>query len=236
MIRGALSRLALAFAVGILAALMLAPADAVAADASSYEGTYSCVGQGKDKKGKEGTSAVTVWVEDLGETARLTFQVDKLGICAAAAEGDEEWEGDSSVTVALSLRSPGVDVAGTVTLVNEDGRWTLTGSGEGTAGDYEGTGGLVGTRVADGFQSGSLGEQISEHGLEPDRTSRHRRRAVAGPRRRDEGRTGVAARAGRSGTADPDPTSRSTCRAACSSSCCSSSSCCERAEARDHEH
>lgn len=161
MIRGALSRLALALAVGILAALMLAPALAVAADASSYEGTYSCVGQGKDKKGKEGTSAVTVWVEDLGETARLTFQVDKLGI-VVAAEGDEEWEGDSSVTVALSLDSPGVHADGTVTLVNEDGRWTLTGSGEGTAGDYEGTGGLVGTRVADGFQSGSLGEQISD--------------------------------------------------------------------------
>lgn len=163
MIHGVLPRLALALAAGVVLALALAlaPALATAADPSSYEGTYSCVGQGKDKKGKEGSSPVTVWVEDLGDTARFTFQVDKLGI-VVDAEGDEEWDGDSSVTVALSISSPGVDAAGTVTLVKEDDRWTLTGDGEGTAGDYEGTGGLIGTRVADGFESGSLGEQISD--------------------------------------------------------------------------
>jgi hypothetical protein len=147
--------------LGVLMAMIVLPAVALAADASSYEGTYAATGDGTDKNGKKGQSAVTIWVEDLGDTARVTFRVDKFGI-TVDAEGPEQWSGADQVTIPIAIDKYGVDASGEITLAREGDTWVLGGTGDGKAVTYEGTGQAAGTRTATGVALPSMWKQTKD--------------------------------------------------------------------------
>ena len=149
-------RLALALAVGILAALMLATGARRRPPTSrpAYQRAPTrAVGPGQH--GQAGQARVTSSRHRLGRGPRRHGRGSPSRSTSSAssstAEGDERVGGRQPPSRwRCRSAASAVDAAGTVTLVNEDGRWTLTGGGEGTAGEYEGTGGLVGTRVPTG--------------------------------------------------------------------------------------
>ena len=78
--------LALAAIVPVFLVVLLLPTLAYAR--THIQARTSGQANGTSKDGKHGDSTVTVWVEDLGSTSRLTFQIDKLGF-TVAVEGQE---------------------------------------------------------------------------------------------------------------------------------------------------
>jgi len=148
--------------IRVLLALALLPLLAYAADdgAAGYEGIYMGVGDGVGTDGGGGSAAVTVWVEDLGDSARFTIQVLEYGI-TVAAEGPVTDDG-SSVTVPISVDSAGVSGSATVTMTRGDEFWIMTAEGTGNALGYDGTGTLAAEQVSTGFGVPSVGDQISD--------------------------------------------------------------------------
>lgn len=149
---------------GLIAALvllvpLLLPALVWAADVS-YDGTYQGYGKGTDKKGKEAKSALTFWVEDLGDEVRITMRVARLGVTLSTA-GPEQMEGDS-VVVPIDVSMPGADVSGSITLEPDGENWILTGSGSGKLLSYEGSGEVIAIRTATGVVVPGVGEQIGD--------------------------------------------------------------------------
>jgi hypothetical protein len=120
-------------------------------------------GDGKDKNGKTGDSMVTIWVEDLGDTARITFQVDKLDV-TVDAEGPEQWSGDDQVTIPITINKYGVDATGEITFSRDGNTWVLGGSGSGKAYTYDGDGQTALVRISTGIPMPSLGQQIKDMG------------------------------------------------------------------------
>jgi hypothetical protein len=155
--------LALAAIVPILLVVLLLPALANAAQDTkpAYTGTYSGQASGTSKDGKDGNSTVTIWVEDLGSTTRLTFQIDKIGL-TVAVEGAEQWSGSDTLTVPLNVDKPGIKGTGTVTFTRSGQGWTITGSGSGKALNYEGDGSLSATMTSTGFDFPPAGTQLSD--------------------------------------------------------------------------
>ena len=155
-----ITRAAGAVTLAALLSLTVVPVALAAAD-SSYEGTYAATGDGTDKEGKKGTSAVTIWVEDLGDTARVTFRVDKFGI-TVDAEGPEQWSGDDQVTIPITIDKYGVDASGEITLARDGDVWVLGGDGDGKAVTYEGQGTAAGMRTATGVVLPSVWQQTKD--------------------------------------------------------------------------
>jgi hypothetical protein len=159
-----LSRSGVALSVVLLALLVL-PTLAYAADGapSSYAGTYMGMGDGKDKNGKTGDSMVTIWVEDLGDSARITFQIDKLDV-TVDAEGLEQWSGDSEVTIPITIDKYGVDASGEITFSLDGTTWVAAGTGSGKAYSYEGDGQAALQQISTGIPMPSLSQQIKDMG------------------------------------------------------------------------
>ena len=154
---------ALAAIVPILLVVLLLPALANAAQDTkpAYTGTYSGQASGTSKDGKQGHSAVTVWVEDLGSTTRLTFQIDEIGL-TVDVEGAEQWSGSDTLVVPLNVDKPGIKGTATVTFSRSGPGWTITGTGNGKALSYEGDGSLSATMTSTGFDFPPAGTQISD--------------------------------------------------------------------------
>lgn len=149
-------------AVRVLLAIALLPLLAYAADAGGggFEGTYIGIGDGVGNDGGGGSASVTVWVEDLGDTARFTIEVLEYGI-VVAAEGPISGEGDA-LSVPITVDSMGVSGSATIGLIREGGVWVLTAEGAGTALGYDGTGSLVADQVSTGFGLPNVGDQIGD--------------------------------------------------------------------------
>jgi len=135
---------------------------AYAADdgAAGYEGIYMGIGDGVGTDGGGGSAAVTVWVEDLGDSARFTIQILEYGI-TVAAEGPVTDDG-TSITVPISVDSAGVSGSATVTMTRGDEFWLMTAEGAGNALGYDGTGSLTAEQVSTGFGVPSIGDQIGD--------------------------------------------------------------------------
>jgi hypothetical protein len=147
--------------IKIMLAVALVPLIAYAADLStSYEGIYEGAAEGVGTDGGGGSTGVVVWVEDEGDVARFTIEVAEFGIVIAAEGPVTEQAG--ALTVPLSVDSMGVRGEAVMSLVNSDGAWLLTGTGQGEALGYEGTGSLAAERVSAGFPLPPIGEQIGE--------------------------------------------------------------------------
>ena len=152
--------LALAAIVPVLLVVLLLPSLAYASNA--YTGTYAGQANGTSKDGKHGDSTVTVWVEDLGSTTRLTFQIDKIGL-TVAVEGQENWSGNDSLNVPLDVDKVGVKGTATITFTRSGEGWLMTcDDASGKALSYDGTGSLNATMTSTGFDYPPAGTQISD--------------------------------------------------------------------------
>lgn len=145
-------------AVLVLLLPLLLAVPAGAAD-DGYAGTYKGWGEGTGKGGGKATSAVTIWVQDLGGKVRFTIRAARLGI-TFDAEGPEQWQGDSTLVVPLSIKKMGIRASGTITLEKDGENWILSGSGKGKVLTYEGSGTVLAVRVATGVKIPGLGAQI----------------------------------------------------------------------------
>lgn len=145
----------------VVLALTLLPLFAFAAeDAGGFAGTYEGIGEGIGVDGGGGSSAVTVYAEDLGDTARFTIEVLEYGI-TVVAEGPVTDEG-GVITVPISVDSVGVSGDAMIAMQEVGPTWVLSAEGAGTALGYEGTGSLVAERISTGFGLGTIGEQVGE--------------------------------------------------------------------------
>jgi len=153
---------AVVLATRVLLALALLPLMAYAAgdESRGYEGVYVGTGQGTGTDGGGGSASVTVWVEDMGDSARITIQVLEYGI-VVAAEGPVTDDG-VAITVPITVDSMGVSGTGTITLTPSGEFWVMSGEGAGTALGYDGTGTLVADQVSTGFGLPPVGEQITD--------------------------------------------------------------------------
>ena len=152
--------LALAATVPILLVALLLPTLAYASTA--YTGTYAGQAKGTSKDGKNGDSTVTVWVEDLGSTTRLTFQIDKIGL-TVAVEGQEYWSGSGTLSVPLNVDKLGVKGTATVNFTRNGEGWDMAcDDASGKALSYDGTGSLAAQMTSTGFDYPPAGTQISD--------------------------------------------------------------------------
>ncbi|MDO9108420.1 MAG: hypothetical protein Q7U89_05450 [Coriobacteriia bacterium] len=150
----------LVLAVRLVLALALLPLLAYAADggAPSFEGIYAGIGDGVGNDGGGGSAAVTVWVEDLGDSARFTIQVLDYGI-TVAAEGPITADA-GAITVPITVDSMGVSGSATITMALVGDTWLMTAEGAGTALGYDGIGSLTADQVSTGFELPPIGEQL----------------------------------------------------------------------------
>jgi len=148
--------------VRVLLALALLPLMAYAADdgAAGYEGIYAGIGDGVGTDGGGGSAAVTVWVEDLGDSARFTIQILEYGI-TVAAEGPVTDDG-SAISVPITVDSAGVSGSATITMTRGEAFWIMTAEGTGNALGYDGMGTLSAEQVSTGFGVPSIGDQIGD--------------------------------------------------------------------------
>jgi len=146
-------------AVLILLAPLLLAAPAGAAD-DTFVGTYKGWGEGTGKGGGKATSAVTIWVQDLGAKVRFTIKAARLGV-AFDAEGPKQWQGDDILVVPISVKKTGIRATGVMTLERDGDTWVLTGSGKGKVVTYEGKGTVLAVRVATGVKVPDLADQIT---------------------------------------------------------------------------
>jgi hypothetical protein len=146
-------------AVLILLTLLL-PGLAGAAD-DSFVGTYKGWGEGTGKGGGKAKSAVTIWVQDLGGSAKFTIRAARLGVTFAAT-GPKQWQGDDTLVVPVTVKEMGIRASGTFTLERDGENWILSGSGKGKVLNYEGTGTVLAVRTATGVKIPSLGTQIKD--------------------------------------------------------------------------
>jgi hypothetical protein len=139
-----ISRLGLAAC--IVCVLTATPLLAIAATGQGmpFVGTYSGMvgGQSQDKKASRG---VTVFVEQEGAKAKVSFMVS--GFPTIVAEGVPA-AGTDSVQMPFTVDDMGVKGSGTFIFERGGGKWTLVGSGEGSAIGYDGTGEVGASRVS----------------------------------------------------------------------------------------
>jgi hypothetical protein len=145
-------------AVLILLTPLLLPGLAGAAD-DSFVGTYKGWGEGTGKGGGKATSAVTIWVQDLGGSVKFTIRAARLGVTFDAT-GPAQWQSDDALVVPISVKKMGIRASGTFTLERDGESWILSGSGKGKVLTYEGRGTVLAVRVATGVQIPGLGDQI----------------------------------------------------------------------------
>jgi hypothetical protein len=146
-------------ALGLLAAHALSPALAPAQDARpDFQGTYQGVGTATSSDGEEVSAPVTIWVEDLGDTVRITGRAEGI---VASAEGPSRVSGDR-VLVSIAVEQPGISGSGEVTIELLDGTWVLDASGSGEAFGYSGSGSASATRVSPGVEVPGLAEQVAD--------------------------------------------------------------------------
>lgn len=150
----------LVLAVRVVLALALLPLLAYAVDggAPSFEGIYVGIGDGVGNDGGGGSAAVTVWVEDLGDTARFTIQVLDYGI-TVDAEGPITSDA-GAISVPITVDSMGVSGTATITMALVGDTWLMTAEGAGTALGYDGVGSLTADQVSTGFELPPIGEQL----------------------------------------------------------------------------
>lgn len=137
---------------------LLVPLIAQAAAPSSPAGTYEGVGHGASGSEAD-SSAVTVYVEDLGSTLRFTVTVHRVD-ATFSTEGAKP-SGSGAGTVPLTVDSMGVKGTGSVTLTPQDGGWVMTGEGSGSGFGQEGSATLQATQVSTGVSRPGLGQQVS---------------------------------------------------------------------------
>ncbi len=147
-------------AVLVLPMLLLLSAPAGAAD-DSFVGTYKGWGEGTGKGGGKATSAVTIWVQDLGDSVTLTIRAARLGITFDAT-GPKQWQGDDALVVPVTVRKMGIRASGTFTLERDGENWILSGSGKGKMLSYEGTGTVLAVRTATGVKIPGVDTQIKD--------------------------------------------------------------------------
>jgi hypothetical protein len=126
----------------------------------TFVGTYKGWGEGTGKGGGKATSAVTVWVQDLGDQIRFTIKAAKIGV-TFDAQGPKQWQGDDTLLVPINIKKMGVRAKGTVTLERDGDDWILTGSGSGKVLTYEGTGTILAVRTATGVKVPGIADQIT---------------------------------------------------------------------------
>ncbi len=140
---------------------LLLPTLAAAADAAPWVGTYSGAGVGKDAKGKKGTSGVTVWVEDRGDSTKFTFRFDKFPvIISETAPNDGGRKG--SMLMGISVEEPGVSGAGLIVVYPRNGNYLMAGKGAGKAAGKQGTGRMGAVRTSTGVQLPSMDQQVED--------------------------------------------------------------------------
>jgi hypothetical protein len=147
-------------AVLILLTPLLLPGLAGAAD-DSFVGTYKGWGEGTGKGGGKATSAVTIWVQDLGGSVKFTIRASRLGITFNAT-GPKQWQGDDSLVVPVTVKEMGIRASGTFTLERDGENWILSGSGKGKVLKYEGTGTVLAVRTATDVKIPGIGRQIKD--------------------------------------------------------------------------
>lgn len=153
-------RAAVACALLALGLSLLAPAFAAAADAP-WVGTYKGVGIGRDKKGKKATSAVTVWVEDLGGSTRFTFRFDKLPVIISRTAPNGGGLNGAQV-MRISVNEAGVKGSAVIVVYPKDGNYMMAGKGAGKALGKQGTGRMGAVRTSTGVELPSFAEQVSD--------------------------------------------------------------------------
>ena len=144
----------------ILLTPLLLPGLAGAAD-DTFVGTYKGWGEGTGKGGGKATSAVTIWVQDLGGSVKFTIRASRLGVTFDAT-GPKQWQGDDTLVVPISVKKMGIRASGTFTLERDDESWVLSGSGKGKVLTYEGTGTVLAVRTATGVKIPGVGAQIKD--------------------------------------------------------------------------
>ena len=144
----------------VIGILLLTPLLANAKGPSSA-GTYEGVAQG-GSSGK--SSAVTVWVEDNGDTLRYTFYVARFDASFGAEGAKQGADGSGTVplTVPLTVSSAGVKGRGQITLTPNGKMWAMTGAGRGNGFGYEGDASLTASRVSAGIVLPSVGDQLAD--------------------------------------------------------------------------
>lgn len=154
-IKAAVAAILLAFVFSLLV-----PTLAMAADAP-WVGTYKGVGVGKDAKGKKGTSGVTIWVEDLGDSTKFTFRFDRFPvIISKTAPNDGGTRG--SMLMGISVEERGVSGAGLIVVYPRGGNYMMAGKGAGKALGKQGTGRLGAVRTSTGVVLPSMTDQIKD--------------------------------------------------------------------------
>ena len=134
---------------------LLLPTLAAAADAAPWVGTYKGSAVGKDAKGKKGTSGVTVWVEDRGDSTKFTFRFDKFPIIISqTAPNDGGRQG--SMLMGISVEERGVSGAGLIVVYPRNGNYLMAGKGAGKAVGKQGTGRMGAVRTSTGVQLPSV--------------------------------------------------------------------------------
>ncbi len=139
----------------VIGVLLLSPLLANAKEPSPA-GTYEGVGQGGS--GGE-SSAVTVWVEEEGDTLHFTFYVARFD-ASFSTTGTKQAD-DGSDTVPLTVNSAGVTGTGQITLTPDGETWSMTGAGSGSGFGYEGDASLTASRVSAGIVLPSVGDQFA---------------------------------------------------------------------------
>ncbi len=143
------------------AAFLALPALAAAADAAPWVGTYKGVAVGKDAKGKKGSSGVTIWVEDAGDSTRFTFRVDKFPAVFSRTVPNAGGV-NGSMLMRISVDEPGVSGAGMIVVYPRNGNYMMAGKGAGKAAGKQGTGRLGAVRTSTGVQLPSMADQIKD--------------------------------------------------------------------------
>jgi hypothetical protein len=155
-LKAAVAAALLAFAV-----CLLAPTVAAAADAAPWVGTYKGVAVGKDAKGTKGSTGVTIWVEDLGDSTKFTFRFDKFPvIISQTAPNDGGQKG--SMLMGISVEERGVSGAGLVVVYPKKGNYMMAGKGAGKAIGKQGTGRMGAVRTSTGVELPSVKQQFSD--------------------------------------------------------------------------
>jgi hypothetical protein len=155
-LKGLVAASLVAFAVSLAL-----PALAAAADSAPWVGTYKGVGVGKNAKGKKGSSGVTIWVEDAGDSTTFTFRFDRFpAVFSRTVPNSGGLNG--SMLMRIVVDEPGVKGAGMIVVYRRNGNYMMAGKGAGKALRKQGTGRLAAVRTSTGVELPSMKEQVKD--------------------------------------------------------------------------
>lgn len=156
-----LLRAAWAAALLAFAFSLLVPALSVADDAAPWVGTYKGVGVGQNAKGEKARSGVTVWVEDAGDSTKLTFRVDKFpAVISRTVPNAGGVKG--SMLLRITVDELGVRGSGMIVVYPKNGNYLMAGKGAGTALRKKGTGRMGAVRTSTGVELPSMDQQVED--------------------------------------------------------------------------